>query len=327
MSWIAGPSWASELGDLAASMSPGEWRELSTSGLSAAIDDNGSSQHILTFSQGGRTWNPATNEAYFIGGDHNGGNEHFIRYVAATNEWQSMPDPPWFPQGSTQNHSYNYNTIDTANQYFYNKTRRYDIETGNWDSVADLPQALRANRAFEYFEGLGLVAFNNGEVYLLPDGATSWTDVASNLSWTGLHALGEYSQPLGAMILGGGDNSDSLYKLEADLSITSLPGTPLSELSTNSTSGILTHDPVSGDFLFVDGDHSFWKYDLQTWTSLPSLDFITNSYVDDCIFIPVSTYGVVILIEWIAPGNSKMWVYKHGEGGARSNPPGELIAN
>jgi hypothetical protein len=313
----------SPLGDLAASMQPGEWRELQTSGLSAAIDDDGSSQHILTFSQGGRTWNPATREAYFIGGDHNGGNEHWIRYVDATNTWESLPDPAWFPGGTTQNHSYDHNTIDPVKQYYFYQTRRYNIQTGVWDflTTSGLSSASRGHHAWEYFDGLGLVRIADGNVHLLRDNAGSWTTLETGLTWSGLHPVSEYSPTLRAMIFGGGDGSDSLYKLEDDESITALAATPVSQLSMDSFGGLLTHDPVSGEFLYADRNHTFWAYDLNGWTQLPSLNFITNADVDDCIFIPVSTYGVVLLIEHISVGNSKMWVYKHAPSGPRPNSP------
>jgi hypothetical protein len=130
------------LGQLAQSMPAGSWAELATSGLDAAIGDNGSSGHILTYSYE-MEWDPTTEQIFFVGGDHNGC-EKFVSYSAASNSWTIEPTPSWLPSCPSQNHSYNYHALDPVNgRYFYqdgnNNLWRYDIGSQSWDLSFSLP--------------------------------------------------------------------------------------------------------------------------------------------------------------------------------------------
>src|SRR5262245_12664675 len=64
-------AWAgTAMGDLAASMQPGTWAELSTNNINALLSNcNCATGAILVFGEGGY-WDPASHKFFFAGADH-----------------------------------------------------------------------------------------------------------------------------------------------------------------------------------------------------------------------------------------------------------------
>ena len=337
---MGGSSSASDgtaIGDLAELMQPGEWAELQTTGLDAAIGNTGgASDHILTYSQEGK-WNPGTRQLFFIGGDHFGGPQRFIHYSAATNSWVVEPRPPWMPSTDNPNHSYDYQAIDPANGIYFYDLNRYEITTKTWTQLteAGLPNFSRAHRADEYFVGLGLVRHGDGGAYVLKEGASSWNTLAPQGTLKqaagGLHPVSEYNTVHNLLIFGAGDSNDQLYKMDVSESITPLLPMPPIEIGAQSFAGILTVDPVTGDYLVITVDAQFWQYDVvrDAWTQLSAsvphiAEHSASTKTDSLIASPISTYGVVMVVQWRDSG-SKVWLYKHEQQVRPAAPSGLIV--
>lgn len=312
------------IGELAEDMAPGEWAVLmqNNSALSAGIDDTGFAQNTLTYAVEGK-WDPGTKTFLFIGGDHNGGTEKFISYSAATNQWKTEPMPPWMNPVPNQNHSYDYMAMDSARGDFYYQHHRYDVASKSWTSLtlSGLKNYLRAHDAYEYFPGKGLVAMGDDRVFILADGGNSWREINGNMNWTNLHVTAEYNSVHDVVIFGGGDNDDTLYKMDANENITPLGNTPIDVISTSSRGTILTHDSVTGDYLVVTNDAQLYQYDVtnDSWTLIDnSVSHFENYFRDNkqnnLIASPISNYGVVLFVQWLGVGENRVWLYKHASG-------------
>jgi hypothetical protein len=273
VSSVGAKSWGSDLGELAASMSVGQWSQLTTSGLTEAIsDDYGSGSHnILTFSCGGPTWDELTERLYFVGADDPGDSQHFIIYDAATNSWSRGTAGPWIKLTS---------------------------DSGSWSTIQS--------------------------------GLFNW----------GLHPFGLYNAANSTMVFGGGDNgtNGTLYRLNSNETVTVLGAAPVSYIGPNSNAsgsggGLISFDPVSGELIHITpgGSLRSWDTITDTWSAPSSLPFspLTNDIGNDGALFPITSHGVLVLIEH--NGNkespdSRMWVYKHGDIGPRPTPPEPLIA-
>jgi hypothetical protein len=316
---------------LAVSLQPGEWAELATNGLEAALENPGGSSHtILAYSDGG-AWNPSTQQFFYIGGDHMGGPQRFIGYDAETNTWTTKPHPAWMPTSDNPNHTYDYQAIDVARSHYYFATHRYDIHSQTWDDVTKngLPDFGRAHFAQDYFPGLGLVVSGDGGLYLLEDGAASWETLspAGSLSFAGLHSISEYNPTHNILVFGGGDNSNQLYKLDAFRNITQLKPAPF-PIRIYDT--VTTTDPVSGDYLVFNDESEFWRYDVTTdsWVQQSnSAPFFRDPRYPEhpayaVIASPVRNYGVIMVARYNFE-RTKLLLYKHS---ASSLPPVDRVA-
>jgi hypothetical protein len=132
------------------------------------------------------------------------------------------------------------------------------------------------------------------------------------------------------LIFGGGDDNDQFYKMDANENIVPLSPTPGIEIGTHSYDGILTVDPVSGDYLVITVDAQFWQYDVvrDMWTQLSALvphfaAYFASTKTDNLIASPISNYGVVMVVQWL-PSGSKVWLYKHQKQ-VRPLPPSTLM--
>src|SRR5438128_270863 len=77
------------LGNLAASMEPGTWAEITTTNITATLSNTGgASGTILPYSDDG-VWDPASRQFFFVGGDHNpsSGCPRFVSYTESTDAW------------------------------------------------------------------------------------------------------------------------------------------------------------------------------------------------------------------------------------------------
>src|SRR5437660_1685221 len=89
------------LSDLANSMQPGTWAELTTNNLNAAFDSgaNGSSG-VVDIKSEVLKWDPVGHRLYFIGGDASSNSTtatmKHLQYDEATNAWSVLPQQSWF---------------------------------------------------------------------------------------------------------------------------------------------------------------------------------------------------------------------------------------
>jgi len=319
---------ATPLSELAGNMQPGQWAKLPTQNLPQVLADGGASGHCLPFSDGA-AWDPTSRRVFYIGGDHDGDSERFLSWTDnGASTWVREPHP-WVLSGSVnQNHSYDYQAIDTAGGYYYYRTDRYDISAGTWSEITEsgLPSFHRGHSAWEYFPGKGLVAIGDGGVWLLADGASTRRTLAerAELDYTGpinTDPVAEYNPVHDVLIFGGGDESNTLYKMGRDETFTRLGTPPIAEISCGPWGTVLTVDPVSGMYLALDKAANFYQYDVttDTWALLtdqpqpvPHFDayFLDSTKINNVVATPVSTYGVTLFVMWNYD-ESAVWLYKH----------------
>jgi len=87
---------ATVLGDLAAQLKPGEWKELKTVGYNKKLLDpvrtDPENRNILTWTDEA-FWDHTRNHLYFLGAAHGQPIAQFLDYEDSTNTWSLIPVP------------------------------------------------------------------------------------------------------------------------------------------------------------------------------------------------------------------------------------------
>jgi hypothetical protein len=328
-----GPASATALGDLAASMQAGDWAELSTTNLEPTLSSNsgGATGSYLPY-QEDAVWDPNSEQFLFIGSDHQhqSGYAQFGAYSAQTNAWRSMPRPSWFHSiTASAMHGYDHNAINADKGYHYfmqyccsPKLRRYDIAAGTWAELAGIGAYYQAAGGLEHFPEKGGLIFaadyGGGNVWFYNEATNRWTTLASNLAMGGHHNFAEYNPVHKVMILGGGDGSGAIYKLDTNFNITRMTDAPF---SLRVQQAIVTVDPVTGDYLVFGGAGLFYTYDVinDKWTRQSGTNPLAQPplYQSDKPYLvtiasPISSYGVTMFVKHNPMGNQAwVYLYKH----------------
>jgi hypothetical protein len=135
------------------------------------------------------------------------------------------------------------------------------------------------------------------------------------------HNTGQYSPTHKVVLLGGGNGSSDLYKLDAAGKVTTLKKTPI---GIGVMQSLLTLDPASGDFLLFGKNGTFYVYDVATdaWRQQDSASvpiFSPTRVKDNKVWhvtaTPVSTYGVTLFVKYYHADPPRAWVYlyKHSD--------------
>jgi glucose/arabinose dehydrogenase/fibronectin type 3 domain-containing protein len=329
----APPPPTTAMGQLAASMAPGTWAELTTLNEVPTLQANGLGHAILNFAEDGG-WDPVTQQFFFLGSDHkddlNDDDPRFVAYSATTNSWRIMPTPNWIPHSN--NHGYDHNALDPDHGWFFHRTFatrdvfRYDIASGAWSQLPTIPQAVmdypNCCMGLEYFPEMnGLVLAGSAgvgvpdEVYFYSYASNQWSRIVDNTPMGTWNNFVEYNPVHKLAIYGGGNDNKQLYSLSSTGVATALRNAPI-ELGV--MNAIVTVDPVSGDFLAAGAHGEFYSYDIQAdrWTSLPGPAPIFDPCREPDILVwhtiaaPVSTYGVVMFVKfYFEDPVSRAWVY------------------
>jgi len=265
---------------------------------------SGSTGNVLPYSDD-LVWNPRTQEAFFIGADHLASQgPQFVSYSARTNTWQRLPRPAWL-SGLTFFHGYDHTALDPVNQRLFhrpfgqNRIHRYDIAAQTW---SELPPAPLVNTyanccdALEHFPALGGLIWVRGigEIWLFSDATQQWRQVATftvpngSTTWT----IAEHSAATQTVVLGAGG---LLYRLNAVGQVTPLVQPP-QYYDGSGFNGVLTTDPVSGDFLLLSPTARVLRVRdaaTDTWTqiSAPGQPSLSNRPV---IATPIAELGVTV---------------------------------
>ncbi|HUT35213.1 MAG TPA: hypothetical protein VNE39_17120 [Planctomycetota bacterium] len=318
---------ATELGQLAASMKPGELKELKTRNYDWELlksyydwEENLRGAHkgysIISWSNDAN-WDPVTRQLLYFGLGHYA-SPKFVIYFADTNEWKLMPIPPWADKRRPEvkawpvGHTYDIEGICPAKRWFavkWNALHLYGIDKGEWSAVPgfgtkgsiDQMEYFPELNGFVYGEGWGkklmLYDVDTGEKRKLADVAVA------------MHGVMEYDPVHKVLILGGGDAGDKpaqdLYLLDREGKLTKLKPPPVWMRCTPECK--VTCDPVSGDYLMKGRGHEdFYAFHplKDEWKELPPA-----LRVPDGLAAQVSTYGVVM---FCGSGRSpRVLVYKH----------------
>lgn len=302
------------LGRLAAGMAPGSWAVLETSGWRPEL--YGPEPTILAEADSA-VWEPRSQQLLFLG-QTGGQAPRLIAYAAADNAWRTLAQPSWWRDGGGPAGAYDHNAIDqqAGLTYFHTpatgEVHYHRVGTDQWRRLPALPAAGtdRHASALVYSPDMnGLVRVLGGAVHHLKRGWSQWQPLKEDLALGPDHNVAEYN-PVGRwIVLGGGQGSNALYRLDAAGEFTPLVGPPLDEVSSRAT--VLAVDPVGGDLLLVDkqsGGLLVYSAGDERWTVGTAPPATLEWPARAVAAAAAGTYGVVVFVR-----DGEVLVYKHAE--------------
>lgn len=362
LSAMSGAADATALGDLAAQMQPGQWRELITQNFDGMVLPNfagDGSSPIIEFTDEAQR-NPSTKKIFILGcarGAPGGGgtayacgstsaeDAGYVSYDETTNTWQRMPDAPV----RAAPHAYDHAALNPLNGDFYfyetnqlSNHKMWKYSAAQWQSLP-VPTIYSGFAALEFFPELNALVLVDGgdgaqaKLMTLPNGAGSWSSVNINFPIGTFSNFTEYSAPHHLMYFGGGTNGDRvLLKFDAQSRITRAADAPLS-LGQFGGGGRTTVDPVSGNLLAFEtgsgpGTGSVYEYNPTTnqWSKHGTHPLGTPYGQVIAVFTPVVEHGAIFVVTYNSANNSKVYLYRHSPGAgaviAAPLPPTALSA-
>jgi hypothetical protein len=335
-------TYATALGDAAAAMAPGEWRQLQTTGLTRSFLEttaNPAYPSILQYAAKAE-WDPNSEQFLFVGSGHDNAYKMII-YSAATNSWRTGPLPAACMNrgnysGGCSAHSYYYSAMDAANGKYYwalpwaGTIGEYDVAGNSWRNLSGSTSNLRSYGGLAYFPE------RNGFVYARGDSPSAIWYNKPNSQWTSLsgfyketyHMFAVYN-PVHKMVqFGGGNGNRDVYMMNEAGSVSRQTTAPV---NIGTGGGTVTVDPVTGNLLLFDGKGeyepagspvNFYEYDVSgdKWTKLPNPPTAINtSFPTNLGFAvaPVSNYGVLMYLTYSPTG---VYLYKHAESATIARP-------
>jgi hypothetical protein len=319
---------ATVLGELAASLKPGQWAELKTIGFTESLLRDPSGHYMLQYTDDG-VWNPNTRQFLYIGGPH-AGTAKFISYSDETNTWRQEPDPPFIDQVG---HGYDHNAIDPQNGILYHHPmsgrkiiHAYVIASDWWRTATTIPDnvaewgMIDCCRGLCYFpemKSLVITLGRSNAIVLFGTSTGKFTKI-DNLPIGDPHSFAKYNPIEKCVLFGGGNGSEDIHRLDATGQVTPL-GNPPTHLGI--ATSVQTVDPVSGKYLIFGGNGVYYEFDIMndSWKSLgsnaPFFDLGPDGPSFGTIAAPISTYGVIMFANYNF-SNSDVWIYKHAGGAA-----------
>lgn len=318
---------------LAASMTAGQWAQMTPSGLTTAMFETGASNTIDYLDKG--CHDPVNKQIRFIGGGHLT-DLRWHQYDETTNAWSVLVDPPWddgSPESSASQpstggapsfnfHGYQNNALDpaTGDQYLrmFGTTaliRRYTRATDTWSTISPIVSGSTGVAATEWLPGIGteggLITLKYGDVQRWDKAAATFTNFTLGSPRLD-HPIAVRSVPNNVVLFGGGDGDSNLYSIGPTGGITTRTACPI---GMGVTQSVTTACPVSGDLIVIGGSSNARKYNVatDTWSTLTfsgapaalPADIADTTYV---MAVPIPAYGV---IAFLFPTTPSMWLYKH----------------
>lgn len=319
---LAVPLSATPLQDKVATMQPGTWAELKTTGYTTQLISTGAVDNVLNYADAA-VWDPIKREVRFTGGGHQEAAKMII-YSEATNAWTNAT-PPQQTSGSQSIHGYHHNAIDPAtgiNYYrpFYS-TQVYKFSAGSWTKATALPGSdndYACCGALNFFPEMGgLVFLAGGAIMTFKN--SQWNTLKSGLAMGEYHNVAEYNPVYKTIYGGGGNDNRNLYSIDATGKVTTVSNVPV---GLGIYSSVLTVDPVSGELLILGRNKAIWAYHpgSNAWKSLPAptvgLFATGDNPIEFTVAAPIGTHGVVMFIR-----ENAIFLYKHKPTGASSIQP------
>jgi chitodextrinase len=359
---ILTPLWSqlalgSALSDLATSMQPGTWAQLTTTGFSnGAVLRPPSTGSTLEYTDEGH-WNPVNNTVMILGTSHPSRkppgetqSQLFAKYTESSNTWSQLTIPwPTFDTG--QAHEYNHAALNPSTgdfyhrQYYSAKVIKFSHATQSWSQCTPWGNGtFQVGGALEYFPDRNSLVFLDGDwgVWELSLGSGNctgkWVQRAStngkgiSPKLTGLfgyHNQSRYSSRCQCIIMGGGNGSRKLYRYNADGTFAAIADAPVPIAIPQGGSGtIFTVDPASGLILVwnhSDASTTMYEYDPVTnaWTTISRTSPIfpgPEGGVTATIAVPIANYGAIMFVQAGSSSGGRIYLYRHAAG-SRSTPP------
>lgn len=337
---LHGISYSNALGDTAAGMQPGQWKELVTKNLSndTLLYMNVNSElwyaDMSTTWTNYLSWNPATQELFWTGAPHLVPYA-FLRYSAAQNRWYndtSVPDCMRLGGYSgCFSHGYHAGTIDAEKGIFYFVTGTqifaFDIAAKRWSGWNQSDLSTGPGQSLEYFPPLGKLAYligttvgDGGMVQLIDPSAHKREIAAQRLDMGSYHNTMTYSSPHRKLYFGGGNDSRAFYSMDSAKNVVRLADAP--ETITCIGSSLAT-DPVTGNPLFLANSNNYYVFDAAAnkWAHItnPPAQLINPAMNSvSALATSIPEYGVVF---YLSPNLKKVYLYKYANTASHSATP------
>jgi hypothetical protein len=331
-SGVEGAGAQSELAALAASMEPGTWAELTTSGLVEAATGTGGATNLVFPYADSTKWDPVARRALFIGSDHGGhptpgptASFRFIELDEIDNAWRILPTPPWAEVnvGGAYNdaHGYDKTAIDAEGRRLfrnpYNSTliRVYDLDADTWSTLpeTDLAAGGACCDAIEWFPERGGLVWSRGTggQYFYDASSETWSALGSESSLGSTWMFAEHDPVHHVVLLGS--STGALFVVPAAGALeprADIPG-EVSIYDGSGWNGVVTVDPVSGDYLVLSaGERRLHVYDVVEDRWEIAVDAPPDPSVESVQATPIPGAGVVMFTHCDG-GDCGVWLYKH----------------
>jgi hypothetical protein len=312
------PTGAGSLSQVASQLQPGQWVVFQTQNYNdSTLNENGT---IFAYAEEMK-WDAQRREMQFVGSYHYQRNVHLV-YSENTNSWarRNLDINIFGPNGG---HCYDHLALIPGLRMLYmrpfgadgNRMRTYNLDTQIWGTTSSFSEPIQDAVGIEYFPELGRIVYADEYAIRLYNPAdNTWSKVMSTPPGFGpYHNFVEYSPVHKIVIMGGGNGSRAIYKMDPSGNINRLADAPI-EMAVGHS--IQTHDPVSGNFLIFGEDASAWDFNpiSGAWTRLPTPPFtsISGDFPTTIAAIagPISTYGVVMIAKYAGSG-SRVYLYRH----------------
>lgn len=331
-------SKSSVLGQLAASMAAGTWKELVSQDIDSvlAVSGNpGGSQVSIPFCNS-MPWNPSTGRIEVVSADHGetGGSRH-MAYDDASNRWLLV-------DRGIGTHGYQHVAVNPHTGDMYQRVDGdiYKYVGGSWTKATTIPENLTQVPAVALswwsgsFKGVGpqgalmVYSGNFGTINIWDPLSKTWSRLGGMLPGQlgQYHVVSAYSARKNCLVYGGGNVSQGtnpvdkqVYRLNADGTKTRMPDAPYSLGIYHGMN--LVSDHATGSFLAF-GFGQGWELNPDQagkWTQLTGTRAPPKGLLDptvqpnSLISVDCSTHGVVIYVDALrtrAP-KCRMWVYKN----------------
>jgi hypothetical protein len=155
-----------------------------------------------------------------------------------------------------------------------------------------------------------LVRVLNGNVWFWSEEKNVWAHLAGKLEMGPYHNFAAYSAKFKVVLLGGGNGSRAIHRLDAQGKIAAGKAAPV-DLGIGRSLNVV--DPVSGELLVLSRDKNFLAYHpgKDEWRELPTADRPMPKYAGHSVSaVPLSNYGVVLFFS-SRPQGMRTYLYKH----------------
>lgn len=312
---MAAPGRSTTLSDAAAIMKSNSWRPLLAGGTAHFTTSNGvGNMPIFVWANKG-CWDPVTKQILFMGCPHQMP-VNFVIYDEASNLWRDEVVPT---EGNpTMGHAYDANAMDDSGNYYHlypvgdAPLWKYNTQTRIWSRVpeAGAKPVTSYGTSLNYFPEMHSLILTYGTVSRFDLRTNTWQSLGS-VPMGAPHNLSAYDPVHHCMILGGGNNSGQMYKLDSTGVLTALKPAPFF-LAV----GGLTCDPVTGTFLYLNDSLRALDMETEEWHALCKTPFTqpSNAYVA----CPIRDYGV---IAYVGVGQYSCLLYKYAQTGSKAESP------
>ena len=313
-------------------MSPGDWVELPTAGISNALLDGGQGgvANILPYADK-LHWDPITSRVYFMNSDDPGDGRRFVAYDEATNQWIVLPDP-WGGNGVA--HQYGLVDIDVSGRRIYSimpdgdNGTYFDLTTQSFNTLSVSGGAYSCCGAVAYFPERDSLVYANGSTLKERLDSGQWQNFSGSVN-TSYHAIAHYNPVHKLVVFGGGnDSSRSFYRLSENGQVTSLRQPPV-DLESPRVEFVV--NPATGDFFVFGRGQRFYTYDpvADVWSALDASSVPSEIWVGGefganlltTVATPIARYGVAFFASCAVGGGCSVHLYKYGDAPPLPSPP------